>query len=158
MKPNLLLPNNYKKVGWCLFFPSFLFGLFLLFSDYEIAWLQVKMISIFPHQLFGEKKYFTPIQVNLTYTLVACIFIIGSLLVGFSKEKNEDEFIATLRLSSLLWAVLLNYILLLLAFMLIYDMAFFDIMIYNMFTVILIFIGRFNYVLYKNSKASINEK
>jgi fatty acid desaturase len=80
------------------------------------------------------------------------------VLVGFSKEKEEDEFIRELRLSSLLWAVLISYALLLLAFLTIYGFAFFSVMVYNMFTVLVIFIIRFHYLLYKNAKGLPNEK
>jgi hypothetical protein len=58
----------------------------------------------------------------------------------------------------LLWAVFVNYILLLLSFIFIYGTRFFNVMLYNMFTVLIIFIARFNYVLYKNSKSLKNEK
>ena len=68
------------------------------------------------------------------------------------KEKKEDEYISKLRLSSLLWAVLINYTLLLLAFLFVYGEPFIPIIIYSMFTVLIIFIARFNYILYRNSK------
>ncbi len=90
--------------------------------------------------------------------MIGSFFIIGALLVSFSKEKNEDEFIAEIRLSSLLWAVWVSYILLLVAFLIVYGTPFFEIMVYNMFTVLIIFIVRFNYILYKNSKAVSDEK
>jgi hypothetical protein len=98
------------------------------------------------------------IEVNLANTIVGVLFIVGALLVSFSKEKNEDEFISKLRLSCLLWVVLINYLLLLVAFILIYDIGFLNVMIYNMFTVLLIFIIRFNYILYKNEQFATNEK
>jgi len=78
--------------------------------------------------------------------------------VSFSKEKNEDEFIAEIRLSSLLWAVCVSYTLLLVAFLFVYGSPFFEVMIYNMFTVLIIFIVRFNYILYKNTRTVSDEK
>jgi hypothetical protein len=80
------------------------------------------------------------------------------MMVGFSKEKNEDEYIANLRLSSLMWAVWVNYALLLLSFIFVYGMGFLHVMIYNMFTVLIIFIGRFNLILFKNKMISADEK
>ena len=79
-------------------------------------------------------------------------------MVGFSKEKQEDEFIAEVRLNSLLWAVAVNYILLLLAFIFVYGTPFLQVMIYNMFTILVIFIARFHYILYKNCKTFSDEK
>ena len=90
--------------------------------------------------------------------MVGVPFIIGALLVSFSKEKNEDEFIAEIRLSSLLWAVWVNYILLLVSFLLVYGSPFIEVMVYNMFTTLLIFIVRFNHLLYRNRKTVPDEK
>ena len=158
MSHELLFPNKYKGLGWVLLIPSLIFGMYLILTDYEASGLQVKMFSLFPTEFFGEKKYFSFISVNITNTLTGVAFLIGCLLVGFSKEKYEDEFIAKIRLSSLLWAVLLNYILLLLAFIFVYGTSFLSVMIYNMYTVLLIFIIRFHYLLYKNSKLATDEK
>lgn len=158
MSHNLLLSNKYKLMGWILFIPSFMLGMFLVISGYEANWLTVKVLSIFPELFNGDKQYFKIISVDPTNTVVGVLFIVGCLLIGFTKEKYEDEFIAKIRLSSLLWAVFVNYMLLLIAFIFIYDIAFLNVMIYNMFTVLLIFISRFNYILYKNSKTVSDEK
>ncbi len=156
---NLLLSNKYKMVGWIIFFASLILGLYLLIFGFEPDWLNSKMPSIFTSNLFFEnRKFFSIISVNLTNTIIGVMFIVGCLLVGFTKEKNEDEFIAKIRQSALLWAVLVNYLLLIIAFIFIYDIAFISVMIYNMFTVLLLFIFRFKYVLFKNSKLATYEK
>ena len=158
MANKLLLSNKFKKLGWCLLIPSFGLGIYLIATDFQPAWLQAKTFSIFSDDFSSNKKFFSWTDVNLTNTLVGSLFIIGALLVGFSKEKNEDEFIANIRFTSLLWAVLVSNILLLLCFVGVYGTAFLDVMVYNMFTVLLIFIIRFNYILYKNSKSTSDEK
>lgn len=154
MSNSLLFPNKYKKIGWFLLVPAFFAGMYLSFYDFELRWIDGKMISIFP--TFFNDNYFSVIKVDFTNTIVGALFIIGGLLVGFSKEKNEDEFISNIRLSSLLWAVFVNYVLLLIGFIFIYETAFLNIMTYNMFTVLIIFIVRFNFILYKNSKSLTN--
>jgi len=158
MPIKLLLPNKYKKIGWIILIPSFILGFYLILTSFQPSWLNARVFSIFPDDYSSSKKYFSWMDVNLTNTLVGSLFIIGSLLVSFSKEKNEDEFIANIRSSSLLWAVLVNYILLLISFILVYGTSFLNVMLYNMFTVFLIFITRFNYILYKNSKSIPDEK
>ena len=57
-----------------------------------------------------------------------------------------------------MWAVWVNYVLLLLSFIFVYGMGFLHVMIYNMFTVLIIFIGRFNLILFKNKMISADEK
>lgn len=158
MSNKLLLPNKYKLIGWYLLIPTTILGIFLSFTEFESLQINTKVFAIFSDQVFRESKFFSFIETNITSTIIGVIFIIGAMMVGFSKEKREDEFIEKLRLSSLLWAVWVNYILLFLSLIFIYGTAFLTVMIYNMFTVLIIFIIRFNYILYKNSKAVSDEK
>ena len=158
MKTKLLLPTRYKKIGWIILIPATIAGIILSFTGFESDWLQATVFAIFNDAIFGEKQFFSFIHTNITNTVIAIFFIAGAMMVSFSKEKNEDEFIEKLRLSSLLWAVCVSYLLLLFAFAFVYGAAFLNVMIYNMFTVLIIFIIRFNYILYKNSKSISDEK
>ena len=158
METKFLLPNKFKLIGWCLLVPATILGLILIFTDYDALPIHAKVFAIFNEEIFVEKQSFSFIETNITNTVVGVLFIVGAMFVGFSKEKREDEFIAKLRLSSLLWSVWVNYILLLLGFLFIYGAAFFSVMMYNMFTVLIIFIVRFNYILHSNSKSVSDEK
>lgn len=158
MATKLLLPNKFKLIGWFLLIPATVLGVILTFTNFQADWLNAKVFVLFYDEVFGKSESFTFIETNMTNTVVGVIFVIGAMLIGFSKEKREDEFIAGLRLSSLLWAVWVNYILLLLAFLFVYGTAFLTVMVYNMFIILIIFIVRFNYILYKNSKTVSDEK
>jgi hypothetical protein len=159
MKSKLLLANKFKKIGWILLIPSFILGIISLYSNAEIKWLDAKVFSILPELSIGEpNKYFQIIEANLTNTILGIFCIIGALLVSFSKEKIEDEYIAEIRLNALMWSVLINYVILILAFLLIYDFGFFTVTIFNMYTVPIIFIIKFHYSLYQSSKQMNSEK
>jgi hypothetical protein len=153
-----LLPNRYKVIGWYLLIPTFLIGIYCVFFGFEPSWAEANVVSIFPNKLNGENGFFKIQNTNLAQTIIGVLFIIGGLLIMFSKEKIEDEYISKIRLTSLLWAVLINYSLLIVAFLFVYNLAFIDVMICNMFTVLIIFLIRFHYLLYKNSKNLISEK
>jgi hypothetical protein len=158
MLSNSLLPYKYRKIGWLILIPSFLLGIsFALggFNDFEPKCLDVKMVSIlFSDSGSNAGKFFSLVQVNLTNTIISTFIIVGALLVAFTKEKNENESIARIRLAALLWAVIVNYILLLTAIILIYGDHFLSVLIYSMFTPILLFIIRYNYVLRKYLKSA----
>ena len=158
MTSTLLLPNMYKRIGWVILIPATILGLILAFNEFGAGWIWAKVFAIANEGTDLHYQYFVFRYTNITNTVIGSLFIIGALLVSFSQEKNEDEFIAEIRLSSLLWAVWVSYVLLLIAFLLVYGTPFLDIMVYNMFTVLIIFIVRFNYILYKNSKAVSDEK
>lgn len=157
MKNELLLPNKFKKLGWFIMIPAMVAGVFLSFYWYEPDWLNVRVFALFNSDL-SQSQFGEFIDDNITNEIVGLLFLTGAFMVAFSKEKKEDEFIAKLRLSSLLWAVCVNYGLLFLAFIFVYGLSFYSMMIYNMFTVLIFFIVRFNYVLYKNSKTLQVEK
>lgn len=165
MNNKLLLPNRFKTIGWMILIPATIAGIILIATDYESNWLTTKVFAIFNDDLFfgnseasGNGKSFTVITADVTNTLVGILFILGGLMVSFAKEKREDEFIANLRLSSLMWSVWVNYALLLLCLIFVWGLAFFNVMVYNMFTILIIFIIRFNYILYRNSKSMADDK
>ncbi len=158
MYQKLLFPPKYKKIGWWILIPATILGVLLLVTQAQPGWMEWNVFAIMDEQIMGETTIFGIIKTNISVTLVGIIFIVGALFVGFSKEKNEDEFIAQTRLYALLWAVFVNYILLIIAFLFIYGLSFFSVMLYNMFTVLILFIIRFNYMLYKNSKTFAGDK
>lgn len=150
METKLLLPNKFKSAGWLLLFFSVILWIYVVFiiKD-EIAILNSSTFTIIGSELLRPTEYFAIIQTNLTYTLIGILFIIGGLIVVFSSEKVEDEFIAKLRLASFQWSFLINHLLLLFLFVFIYGIDFINVMIYNMFTTLILFIIRFHYLLFK---------
>lgn len=153
-----LLPHKFKRIGWCILIPATIFGIVLIFNGFDKWPLNATVFTIYGEEFLGKSHSFSFFRTDITNTLTGCLFIIGGLLVGFSKEKNEDEFIWNLRVSSLLWAVVTNYLVLLFCMLFVYGAPFLSVMLYNMFTVLIIFIVRFNYVLYRNLKAIADEK
>ena len=152
MKTNYLLPNKYKTVGWILFITGIFSGLFLVFNEYESDALTIKVLSIYNGQsiIGNHQGFFKFIENSIVDELITIAIIIGGLLVGFSKEKIEDEFIYKLRKDSLVWALIFNYVILLFATLFIYDFAFFDVLVFNMFTPLVFFVFRFNFLKFKS--------
>jgi hypothetical protein len=82
---------------------------------------------------------------NVFDELIGLLLIAGGLFIAFSKEETEDEFIAKIRLESLVWATYFNYAILMLSVIFVYGMSFFGVLVFNMFTLLLFFIIRFNW-------------
>ncbi|WP_405206304.1 hypothetical protein [Aquimarina sp. LLG6339-5] len=150
-----LLSNKFKKPGWIIFILGSIAGIYLQTIDFESTLLKTKVISLFHDDSFSKENngIFRIIENHVIDEIVIILIIIGGLLISFSKEKIEDEFISKTRLDSLAWAILVNYSLLLLMTIFVYDLKYLHVLIYNMFTPLLIFIIRFNYVIYKDNKA-----
>ena len=149
MKTNYLLPNRYKNPGWYVLIPSLLVGLLTLIFQFEPSFLDVSIPAIADDQLFNGTHFFVITETNVLDEILSVLIIISSLLVAFSKTKNEDEYITKVRLESLVWAIYVNYIILLLCILFLYNIAFFWALVFNMFTVLLCFIARFQWKIYR---------
>lgn len=158
MKTNYLLPHQFKKIGWIIFIPTFILGILWLIFDFEPAFLDVKVLTLFNEDFLSSRGFFAIIENNIANEIAGVLIIIGASFIAFSKEKNEDEFISQIRLESLVRATYLNYAILIFALLFIYNMAFFTVMIINMFTVLLFFILHFNWALYKSKKSISHEE
>lgn len=154
MRTNLLLPHRWKTIGWLILAPALVIGLILTIRGYEADWLPARVFAFWSDEIFEESAFFAFIEADITLTLVGLAVLVGGLMVGFSREKTEDEYIASLRLSSLLWAVWVNYLLLLAAFLFVWGLPFFNVMVYNMFTMLFLFIARFNLLLRRQPNLS----
>lgn len=124
---SILFPRTYKPYGFVLFLASSFIGALDFYFE-----IKMPLLNDFSDE-------------------VACIgIILGLIIIGFSKEKVEDEMIQSFRLSSLLWSLFINYTLLILAIVLLYDVRFLQALIYNMFTLLVVYNIRFHWLLKKN--------
>ena len=147
MKKDLLLPSKYKVWGWLLTSIFGTAGLFCLYGDFSLKILDYTTTS---NSLFLSN--------NFTNEIALTGIIIGLLLIVFSKEKIEDEFISYLRLKSLQLAVLISYAIFLLLNFSFYDLGFFLATFYNSFTVMLVFILKFQWSLYRLRKEGMKDE
>jgi hypothetical protein len=139
MHQPLLLPHRFKAIGLAILVPSFICWLLWTFEIYEFPFLKTGR----GEGILDQRNH------SLVEELLFTGLAIGLLMIAFSREKTEDEYIMTLRLQSLQWAALVNAILLVLATWFFYGTNFLNVMIYNMLTVLIIFVIRFQYVLYR---------
>jgi hypothetical protein len=153
MKSYLLLPSRYKWIGAIILIPSLVLGILVQAKDFVFDFLTLPSS---PKKDGLSNVFNFDETINLTDELALTGIIVGLLFIAFAKEKHEDEFINKLRLESLQWALLVNYILLLAATWLVHGFGYIDVMMYNMLTILLFFIIRFHVVLFKN-RSTINE-
>ena len=158
MKTNYLFPNRFKKIGWLLFIPGILLGIVYLIYQSDISLFDIKVFAIAEKVIFNDADFFTISENNVLDEISSILLIIGALLIAFSKEKTEDEFISKIRLESLVWATYINYAILILAIIFVYDITFFWVLVFNMFTLLVFFLIRFNWALYKSKNQIGNEE
>ena len=127
-----LFPHSFQRIGWIIFAIGVALGAYSIFKGFDGSYTlnNVTIISI----------------------------VVGGLFTTCSREKIEDEMTQQLRLSSLLTALYINYAALIVSALLVYDMDFLNVMIYNMFTILLIFMVVFRWKIWRKKKGVEDEK
>jgi hypothetical protein len=157
MNTNFLFPHWTKQIGWILLIPGVILSILFLLFESEISFFDASVFAVAKDNLFGP-TYLVVMENNILDELACILFILGALLVAFSKEQAEDEYIAQIRLASLVWATYVNYAILILAILFVYDFTFFWVLVFNMFTLLTFFLIRFNWALYRAKKQLAHEE
>ena len=123
-----------------MFIPFFVLGIAYL-CNCDLTFPSSKVFSLIPFGIMNNDDWGDELIVlGLTVSLI---------FIAFSRERDEDECIAEIRMHSLVWAIIVNYALLIVATFLIYDIAYLYFIDINIFTVLFLFIIIYNIALYK---------
>ena len=123
-----------------MFIPFFVLGIAYL-CNCDLTFPSSKVFSLIPFGIMNNDDWGDELIVlGLTVSLI---------FIAFSRERDEDECIAEIRVHSLVWAIIVNYALLIVATFLIYDIAYLYFIDINIFTVLFLFIIKYNIALYK---------
>lgn len=143
-----LLPNRFKMIGWFIFIPSLILGLISLSG---VMNFEVSLPVIYNSGFFNDENqgFFKTAEIDLFPNLIGLLIIIGGVLVGFSKEKIEDEYISSLRLKSVFWSLIVSYSIVFILFFTVFGSLFLSVMILIMFLPLVLYVFRFNYLLLK---------
>ncbi|HEX8270508.1 MAG TPA: hypothetical protein VF581_11510 [Flavobacterium sp.] len=154
MKTNFLLPSKFRRLGWFLFVPAIIISLLWPFVDLNVeSQLPTKVFAIAEGGIFSDDVLFGMTQNSVGDEFLLIFLIVGGLLIGFSKHRNEDEYIAQIRYESLVWATYLNFGIILLATIFVYGTYYFSVLLANLFTLLLFFIIRFQVKLSQLNKS-----
>lgn len=151
MKTNYLFPHRLKWISGIVFVISFaLLAGYYIFDAYMWPEYNLKVFTIFGNDGFlGDNVFFTSIENSVLDELLMLLVIPSGIVFAFSRERHEDELVASIRLHSLAWATIANYSIILLCYLLIYGVPFLNILMGAMFSQLLIFIILFRYRMYK---------
>lgn len=159
MNKQLLLPNKYRLAGYCIL-P---FGLawliatsFLNQTVFSFLKITARQKPDVVHSIENPNFLLSPgfsADLNLTFAMV--ITLVGLLMIAFSREKREDEYVSMVRLRALQVSVYVNYVVLIVSCILFYDLGFLMVMEFNLFTIPVLFILVYNYLL--NIKPRLNK-
>ena len=154
MRPKLLFPSFFRVIGIILLIPGLVLGFFYAFYNYS------------PPFLGHGPGYRLIWKDNFSGELIVTLLICGSLLIGFSRQKNETRLTQSVRLNALYWTILVNAVLVIACGVYTVCFAVFKInftiwtklpayyFIYNQLIIFPIFLARLYYLSYKVNQAS----
>jgi hypothetical protein len=159
MKSNFLLPSGFRKAGWCMFFPGVILGVLYLLGEYP-ACLELGGTNAFAlFDGFSDTNMFT-VTFNDSWTeeFIIILLALALLFIGFSREKDEDECIANIRMNALVWAMTVNTALLIASTLLIFGLPYLTFMSIYMFSLMVLFIAKYQWLIYRFRKNSNNDE
>ena len=159
MTKNYLFPSQFQKLGYILLIPFGLLFLYFSFTTSESKIeLNVPVFAIINNDIGNSTQWFTLIKNDIMDEITYIGLITSFLLIAFSKEKNEDEYISLNRANSLVWALLINFLILIFCQLFIYGFIFLEILYFNLFSILVLFIIKFKIADYKLKKSTKDEE
>lgn len=161
----LLLPYGFKRVGWWILAVGLVFTVFFFIIPEDVLSLP-RTINDF-RVLFGMEEVQTGLdhfmggfdfESDIMLTLTGILLLLGGVFIGFSRNHDEDEYIAYVRYESLIIALYANSIVLLVSLFTVWGLPFLYVMLYNMFTALYIFIVFFYVRIWFNKRHVRNEE
>lgn len=150
-----LLSNRLKTPSGIVFYSSIIYGLCANF--YPETFLPELFVSV-PNNLgFGSAEIMKQtdsfwIKNNFMDELLVILIVCSGLAHSFSKERQEDELVNSLRLAAMQWAIVANFFLLILGTLLIYGIPYFEFMSFSLFSLLVIYNLKFGMLYRKHLK------
>lgn len=134
-----LLPYRYKLAGATLILCGLIMAVLYFTIDFRF---ELPVFAFFSS--YVETKLFTGFKTNFADELILLTLLTGFLLVSFSREKKEEDNLASLRYIAVIRTVIINSAILLFSMLFIYGGGFMGVVIMNIFTPFIIYIVTFS--------------
>lgn len=146
MKSVPLLPYSFKWPGLLMTLAGIAIGIAAMYFEFRPEWLTVITNPDMPYMNTQ----------NLIDEIAATLLIVGLMMVSFSRERTEDEFVAHIRLQSLLWSFVIYYVVILISVWLFYDDKFWTVMIYHLFMPLLFYVLLFRFTYWQKMRGGVS--
>ena len=141
---NYLFNNKWKRISGWIFYLTIPVGMYLLFTDSFEGLLKIQVFSLLD---------FRWIENGFIDEILTFVIIVSGIIHSFCKEKIEDELISKIRIDSLVLSLYINYGVLVLFNFFVYELNYIYVMIFHLFTILILFNLIFRYKLYIHYKS-----
>ena len=157
MKQNYLLPHGFKRVGLIMLVPFLVACIWLLCGPCEGDWFIVDVPALFTLDIASTSEWFGMTATDPVNEISMLGLLVSLVFIALSKEKDEDEMTAVVRMQSFVWSFWCTAILMLVAILFVYDLAFMYFAFASVFVCFIMYICKFNYEMIKIRRTE-NEK
>ena len=151
-----LFNYKWKRISGWIFYLTIPIGMYLLFTDSFEDLLKIQVFSLFHYEtifttsdtenIIGSRG-FQWIENGFVDEILTFVIIVSGIIHSFCKEKIEDELISKLRMDSLVISLYINYGVLIFFNFFVYELSYFYVMVFHLFTILILFNLIFRYKL-----------
>ena len=149
MKKNYLLPHNFKLIGMIMLAPFLAACIWLLLGPGEAEWFTVNVPALFTLDLASTSEWFGMTVTDPVNEISMLGLLVSLVFIALSKEKDEDEMTAVVRMRSFVWSFWCTAVIMLIAILFVYDFAFLLFSFASVFVCFIMYICKFNYEMIK---------
>lgn len=158
MKTTFLFPASFRPLGWIVLILGLAIGIVLMAEDRLADKAIATVFAIWDSDLLAEQRVFVFTKNSILDEIAIVLVCVGGLFAGFARVRDEDEFIASVRYESLVWALYLYLGVLVFATLFFYGVAYWYFMIANIVLMLLFFVVRFHFKLHQLRKSVRDEE
>ena len=150
MKKSYLLPVGFKKAGLWMVMPFFVLSVLCLcgvMDNVNLSVLTTKMPA-----LVDYSGWFTTNETNLIDEIAMLGLLASLVFIGLSREQDEDEMTAHVRMQSFVWSTWATSIIIALSILFVFDGHFLYFMFLAMYLYLMLYIVKFNLAMHRERK------
>ena len=150
MKKSYLLPVGFKKAGLWMVVPFLVLCVLCLCGvtdELNLSILSVKMPA-----LIDYSGWFTMNETNLIVEIAMLGLLVSLVFIGLSRERDEDEMTAHIRMQSFVWSAWATSAVVALGIFFVYDLEFVTFMFVAMYLYLMLYAVKFNLAMYRERK------
>lgn len=166
MKKSYLLPRGFKKVGMVLAVCCLAWFTINCFTEESVDF-KFKTFALIGNAPFAHSSENVPqssslfcniVETSFGMTILPVLMLTALVLIAFSRNKTEDEYIMRIREQSFVWAMLVGYVIIALLTLLVFGFEYLIVMMYDIYIFLILFICKFHYEIYRLKKTMRDEE
>ena len=148
MKKSYLLPVGFKKAGLWMVVPFLVLCVLCLCSDVLVnVCINATVPAVISHE-----GWFCMTESSLIEEIAMLGLLASLVFIALSREQDEDEMTAHIRMQSFVWSTWATSVVLALGILFVYDLEFLTFMFLTMYLYLMLYIVKFNLAMHRERK------